>query len=88
MGAAREDLRSAGTRGMTVLMKTTRNKVLQFPKPPEESKTSPIVVQIGNERFAIHYRMEELPADTATAAVKAPRQKATAKIVKFPAARP
>jgi hypothetical protein len=46
---------------MSVLMKTTRNKVLQFPKPPEESKTSPIVVQIGNERFAIHYQMEELP---------------------------
>ena len=64
---------------MTVLMKTTRNKVLQFPKPPEESKTPPIVIQIGNERFAIHYEVEDLPPGLLW---NGRAKKAAAKIVK------
>ena len=45
---------------MTVVMKNRQKKVLPFPKPPEEPKPSTIVVQIGNDRFAIHWEVEEL----------------------------
>ena len=47
---------------------TRRRKVLQFPKPPEQPQTSTITVQIGGDRFAIHWQIEELPP-------AAPRQK-------------
>ena len=50
-----------GTRGMPVLMKNHPKKVLLFPTPPEEPLASTIVVQIGSERFAIHWEIEELP---------------------------
>lgn len=43
------------------LFDTRRRKVLQFPKPPEQPKASTITVQIGSERFAIHWQIEELP---------------------------
>jgi hypothetical protein len=46
---------------MNTLMKNSQKKVLPFPKPPDEPGTSPIVVQIGKERFAIHWEIEELP---------------------------
>ena len=42
-------------------MKDHEKKILPFPKPPGETANSRIVVQIGNERFAIRYQMEELP---------------------------
>jgi hypothetical protein len=42
-------------------MKNRKKKVLPFPTPPEESAASMIVVQIGKERFAIHWEIEELP---------------------------
>ena len=42
-------------------MKNNQKKVLQFPKPPEEPEAQTIVCQIGNERFAIHYEIEDLP---------------------------
>ena len=42
-------------------MKNRPKKVLQFPTPPEEPVASTIVVQIGNDRFAIHSEIEELP---------------------------
>jgi hypothetical protein len=45
---------------MTILMKNSK-KVLPFPTPPEEPAASPIVVQIGRERFAIHWEIEDLP---------------------------
>jgi len=45
---------------MTILMKNSK-KVLPFPKPPEKPEASTIVVQIGSERFAIHWEIEELP---------------------------
>jgi hypothetical protein len=46
---------------MTVLMKNSQKKVLPFPEPREEPGNSPIVVHIGDERFAIHYEIEDLP---------------------------
>jgi hypothetical protein len=42
-------------------MNNSRKKILQFPKPPEEPAASTIVCQIGSERFAIHYQIEDLP---------------------------
>lgn len=42
-------------------MNNTHKKILPFPKPPEEPANSTIVVQIGRERFAIHYEVEDLP---------------------------
>ena len=41
-------------------MKNSR-KVLPFPKPPEEPGAQTIICQIGDERFAIHYEIEDLP---------------------------
>jgi hypothetical protein len=46
---------------MSVCMKNHPKKVLPFPKPPAKPENSRIVVQIGNERFAIHWEIEELP---------------------------
>ena len=40
-------------------MEKSQKNVLPFPKPPEEPAT--IVVQIGSDRFAIHWEIEELP---------------------------
>jgi hypothetical protein len=56
-----QNLRLPGNRGMNTLMKNSKKKVLPFPKPPEEPAASTIVVQIGKERFAIHWEIEELP---------------------------
>jgi hypothetical protein len=42
-----------------VVMKN--QKILQFRKPPEEPDAEPIICQIGSERFAIHYEIEDLP---------------------------
>lgn len=36
-------------------------KILPFPKPPKEPGAQPIICQIGGERFAIHYEIEDLP---------------------------
>ncbi|MCU1337762.1 MAG: hypothetical protein JWO19_3343 [Bryobacterales bacterium] len=41
-------------------MKNSQKKVLSFPKPPEEPGPQTIVCQIGGERFAIHYEIEDL----------------------------
>jgi len=46
---------------LTVVMKNHNKKVLPFPAPPEEPAASTIIVQIGSERFAIHYEIEDLP---------------------------
>jgi hypothetical protein len=45
---------------MSVVMNNNQ-KILPFPKAPEESGASTIVVQIGDERFAIHWEVEDLP---------------------------
>jgi len=42
-------------------MKDSQKKIFQFPKPLEEPGAHPIICQIGAERFAIHYRIEDLP---------------------------
>jgi hypothetical protein len=46
---------------MSVLMKNSPNKVLLFPAPPQEAESSPIIVQIGGDRFAIHFQIQDLP---------------------------
>jgi hypothetical protein len=46
---------------MSVPMKNRKNNLLPFPEPPQEPGTSTIVVQIGSERFAIHFEIEDLP---------------------------
>jgi hypothetical protein len=38
-----------------------RQNILPFPAPPEEPVVRTIIVQIGNERFAIHWETEDLP---------------------------
>jgi len=51
-------------RGMSVLMKNSQKKVLPFPKPSEEPGASTIIVQIGDERFAIYWEIEDRPPAT------------------------
>ncbi len=44
------------------VMKNRTGKLLCFPRPlPQPSGTTTVTVQIGNDRFAIHFEMEELP---------------------------
>ncbi len=42
-------------------MKKRQKKVLLFPKPPEQLQGETMTIQIGNQRFAIHYEIENLP---------------------------
>ena len=42
-------------------MKKKEKKVLAFPAPREEAGASSVIVQIGRERFAIHFEFEDLP---------------------------
>jgi hypothetical protein len=67
---------------MSVLMKNRPRKVLSFTTPPEEPVTSPIIVQIRNDRFAIHWEIEDLPPAPPLVAWTRRTQKATLKIVK------
>ena len=67
---------------MSVLMKIRPKNVLLFPTPPEEPLASTIVVQIGNERFAIHWEIEELLAAVPLLLWKRASKKATMKITK------
>ena len=71
-----------GTRGMSVVMKNRQKKVLLFPKSPEEPAASTIVVQIGSDRFAIHWEIEELPPAAPLLPWKRAGKKATSKIMK------
>ena len=48
------------------LMNNSPKKILQFPKPPEEPAAPTIVCQIGSERFAIQYQIEDLPPTAPT----------------------
>ena len=63
-------------------MKNSRKNVLPFPKALEEPAASPIVVQIGNERFAIHYQIEDLPPAAPLLTWREGGAKALAKTVK------
>jgi hypothetical protein len=55
-------------------MQNSQKKVLQFPKPLEEPGAQPIICQIGADRFAIHYRIEDLPPAATPAGVEARSQ--------------
>ena len=63
-------------------MKNRQKKVLEFPKPPEEPGARTIVCQIGDERFAIHYEIEDLPPAAPPIPWKPGTKKAAQKIVK------
>jgi hypothetical protein len=65
---------------MSIVMNNNQ-KILPFPKSPEEPGASTIVVQIGDERFAIHWEIEDLPPVDALL-LRTRGTKATAKIVK------
>jgi hypothetical protein len=67
---------------MSVVMKNSQKKVLPFPAPPEEPAASTIVVQIGTDRFAIHWEIEDLPPVAPLMLGKRRADKTTAKIVK------
>ena len=68
---------------MSVVMKNNRSKnVLQFATPLRERGPSPITVQIGNERFAIHYQIEELPPAAPMRLAKRAPTKSSLKIFK------
>jgi hypothetical protein len=67
---------------MSVVMKNSQKKVLPFPKPPEKRENSTIVVQIGSDRFAIHWEIEELPPAAPLVLWKRPARSHTAKIVR------
>ncbi len=41
-------------------MTKTKNKILPF-LPPKEPAFQSIICQIGRERFAIHFEIEDLP---------------------------
>jgi len=64
---------------MSVLMKNSHKSVLPFPAAPEEPAASTIVVQIGNDRFAIHWEIEELPPAAPLVAVEARGQEGNCK---------
>ena len=73
----------AGSRGITGLyMKNTQKKVLPFPKPPEEPGAQSIICNIGDQRFAIHYQIEDLPPAVPALLWKQGTKKATPRIVK------
>ena len=63
-------------------MKKRQKRVLPFPKPTEEPAPSRIVVQIGRDRFAIHWEIEELPPAAPVALLKRQGKQATMQIVK------
>ena len=42
-------------------MNQSKKNVLPFPGRPEEPAPSTIICQVGNERFALHWEIEELP---------------------------
>ena len=51
-------------------MTQSKKNVLPFPAPPQEPAASTIICQIGNERFAIHWKIEELPPASRLLVVK------------------
>ena len=42
-------------------MNQSKKNLLPFPDRPKEPAPSTIICQVGNERFAIHWEVEELP---------------------------
>ena len=56
-------------------MKKSEKKVVPFPTPQRELATSTIICQIGNERFAIHFEVEDLPPAAPLQRLKPPTRK-------------
>jgi hypothetical protein len=67
---------------MSLVMKNRQKKLLSFPKPPQEPAPSTIVVQIGDERFAIHWEIDELPLIEPLVLRKREFRKVTLKIIR------
>ena len=55
--------------------KENEKNVLPFPVPPEKPAVSPMIFQIGRERFAIHWEIEDLPPVKPVLRWKAPSRK-------------
>jgi hypothetical protein len=75
-------LLSAQVRGISVLMKNSPKRVLPFPKPTQEPEAATITVQIGADRFAIHWEIKELPPRAQVLPWKQGSKKAPPKNVK------
>jgi hypothetical protein len=56
-------------------MKKSEKKVLPFPTPPIEPAASTLICQIGNERFAITWVIEDLPPAAPLLRLKPPARK-------------
>jgi hypothetical protein len=41
--------------------KKSEKKVLLFPAPPEERVVTSMTMQVGKDRFVIHWEIEDLP---------------------------
>jgi hypothetical protein len=54
---------------------------LPFPTPPAEPLDATIIVQVGEDRFAIHWEIEELPPASPLVVWKRRAQKPPVKIV-------
>jgi hypothetical protein len=54
--------------------KKNKQKVLLFPASREEPVVSPMIFQIGAERFTIHWEIEDLPAPPPCASMQSPRK--------------
>ena len=63
-------------------MKNRPKNVLPFPTPPAEPLDATIIVQVGKDRFAIHWEIEELPPASPLVVWKRRAQKPPVKIVK------
>jgi hypothetical protein len=74
-------LRLPETGGMTVLMKNSQ-KVLPFPRRLEVFGKQTIICEIGDERFAIHYEIEDLPPAAPVVPWKLGFKKAIPKLLK------
>jgi hypothetical protein len=46
---------------MVCLMTNPTKKVLPFPRPAEEPLAATTFLQVGQDRFAIHWEIEKLP---------------------------
>ena len=55
--------------------KENEKNVLPFPVPPEKPAVSPMIFQIGRERIAIHWEIEDLPPVKPVLRWKAPSRK-------------
>ena len=63
-------------------MKNRKGKLLCFPTPIAEPADPTVIVQIGNERFAIHFEFEDLPPATPPVRLTAAAKKVLSKIKK------